>query len=224
MKRDWTLGMALCALLCASGFAYGIWVMWTADPVLTLLAGIWAATTGLCVLAATRNLRAELAEAWKLIDAWNSSEARDELAKSPAGGVQKVELYDQDADYHRNEAAAFLFPEHYVHPGSAGQMTVAETDRLIANLQALPDEPFTADVEHSGWHIGQACEDCDRPATTWLSDHTDPDIDDVTFLCDDDYAERMAEEARTCVDDECWAYGQSMATHRHTDDRRPTCD
>lgn len=221
MKRDWTPGpiaVALCAALVAVG---AVWLSYDRWPLGTAQAALWAVLTAACVWRANRNLRAELDAARRLLDAWNSSEARDELALSPPAGTPSVALYDQDASCAGSEFCAHpvagwrdmgdgvqaavcdahLTPAVLVHPV---EMTVAETDRLVAQLQALPgeytdpsDHPVdldTTEIDHSMWHLGQPCNVCGAPATSWVSDRPDPEISDVTFLCDECYAATMSEE------------------------------
>lgn len=251
MKRDWTPGPILVAL-CAACVAVGaVWLSYDRWPRGTAHAALWAVLTAACVWRANRNLRAELDAARRLLDAWNSSEARDELALSPPAGTPSVALYDQDASCAGSEFCAHpvagwrdmgdgvqaavcdahLTPAVLVHPV---EMTVAETDRLVAQLQALPGEgcrggdseriicidtrclghglPIDGphhlaavdpaaggdpDFDPLGayWHLGQPCNVCGTPATAWASDRPDPEISDVTFLCDDHYADALAEGA-----------------------------
>lgn len=98
MRRDWTAGpiaVALCAALVAAG---ALWLSADRWPAGIAQAALWAVLTASCVYTANRNLRAELAEKDRLLDAWNSSEARDDLSAvgpvSPPAGTRSVELYD----------------------------------------------------------------------------------------------------------------------------------
>lgn len=207
--KDWTAGSVAVAVAAACVAGGAGWALWAVSPAAATLTATHAGVAGLCVLAATRNLRARLEATQQVVDAWNSSEARDELAKSPAAGTPSVALYDQDA--------ALV---HQCPPGSADrtpccerspwdlpfgdritvdpalvtcgrqpvEMTVAEADRLIANLQALPG---TAEV-------GQVCARCGKPAGDAIAEaYLDPDgstMTEMTWLCDDHYAAAMAED------------------------------
>lgn len=271
MRRDWTAGpiaVALCAALVAAG---ALWLSADRWPAGTAQAALWAVLTASCVYTANRNLRAELDAARRLLDAWNSSEARDELSLSPPAGTPSVALYDQDAPWRlslpvpHDEDIVWPLPP-LRSPRPRVEMTVAETDRLVGQLQALPGEPTLGElIEEAAadpdrqdelvaltrplpvlpgegcrggdperiicidtrcpghglpidgphhlaavdpaaggdpdfdplgayWHLGQPCNVCDAPSTSWVSDRPDPEISDVTFLCDGCYAETMSEE------------------------------